>query len=188
MVVSARERAYRVASASKEIVRPVFRKVSDFVREGVILITESVNVHDVSYRSSIQRSEKNNEYIGTHEKLKVMSEDTAQFKQIKESIRERGIYTHAAIKQVIPDIIDTQYQQNKINERINREEKQNLPANKSSQQNMSAGVSIKSEKNGSTWVYHSNKKSTSNPIRRRSVFDDDINNVYYKKTYLAQGA
>jgi hypothetical protein len=187
--------------------RPMLQNVSNFVIEGATLISELANLQN-EVSPGFLNSRNNGARPGNniHCNAKMISEDTAQFRQIQEILRNSGCATHSAILQVIPDIIESHYEFNtkhsdmnvekqqcnnnriKKNRFKNRRRLQEYPSKKRPVQN---GVSFKIEKDGEfTWINRSKDNSKSNPIRRRSVTNVDMNceKLFLKKTFGAQGA
>ena len=86
--------------------RQVLQHVSNFVRDGVIGVAESANLHrEVGQLHSTWK--KNGSGASAHDDAKLISEDSEQFKKIQESLRMKGCLTHFAIKQILPDVIES---------------------------------------------------------------------------------
>merc|ERR1712232_231687 len=203
-----------VATSTRDAVRPVLEHVSNIVRGHVAFIAESANLQsEMVFDSARNKRASRGSIVYENAKLMCEDEDKVKFKRIKESIRNVGFSTHFAVQQIIPDIIESQYECNKnqhgkqgdddrIN--VNKCKQQQLKSEKKEtpQQNKYHEVLIKAEKNGTcTWAKRSKNNAKSDPIRRRSVHDVNNNRrglrclhspkdhkIKYKKSFGARGA
>ena len=204
-IADAKREANRMATSTRQALGPMFQHVSNFVREGVISVAESANLHNEVHPYD-DKMVNGGERV--YRSAKTMSEDIDQFKQIQESLRMKGYLTHFALKQVLPDVIESVHHCNikhnsinnsrkqnhssliKIN-RFKRQQKRQQPEEiKISSHNKHHNVLVKTEKNGTcTWIKQYENRSELNPIRRRSVYDIDINRrSLQKRSFNARGA
>ena len=179
MVNSRKERPLRISMPSSAI---VFQNVSNMVRDGVSVIAETAHL-----KSELDQPKKliTSRGSGIQAKAKLISEDTSQFKSIQESIKNKNLLTHYAIKQFIPYIIESQYQDSKIinfdqcvdnqlNKEIHQPRQEQNKEKKISHINKYHEVLLKTQKDGTcTWSNRSERNLNSNPIRRRSTTDLD---------------
>ena len=190
MKVDARKEANRIGNSTKGLLGPMLRRVSNFVTKGVMGMAESANLHDEVGQVFYPPKDKICDSIEVHYSGKTMGRDVDQFKQIQESLRMKGCLTHFAIGQVLPGIIGSinehntqclnkkQHNDNPIKINVfNSEQQRRLePEGGKLSQFKHNKVLLKTEKDGTcTWIKRSENSSKFNPIRRRSVFETDVN-------------
>lgn len=199
---NAREEINHVATSTRDAVRPVLQHVSNALREHVTFIAESVNLQSELVFVPV-RNKRTSRGSSVHENAITIceDEDKIKFKRIQESLRNKGVSTNFAVQQIIPYVIESQYQCNKNHSgkhgdddriKINKCKQQQLKPEKQdiSQQNKYHKVLIKTEKDGTcTWVERSKNNANSDPIRRRSVFDAKNNRmIKHVKSFGARSA